>query len=294
MRSRIPKLLPLLLLATLAAGCGRRDSAPVASGVSVAVAIPPQAGILRAMDEKGHCGAIAVLIDGTSSPHAFEPSARQLAEIADCMLYASAGLPFESALEERLRAMAPQAAFLPPPYHPDHDDPSGHDDHDDPHWWTSPEGIKAEAVALCGAMKELDPENAGDWDAGCAAFRKRLAECVEGIRRDLGPFRGKAFLAYHPAWGHFAEATGLRQLALEHHGGAPTSKHLVELAGAIRAEGVRAVLVQSDTEAERARSFAEDNGLAIVRVNPLQPDPLRLLEQTCAAVRESLPAARPE
>lgn len=288
---RSVRLLPIVLAVAGSVAFGADSDAPPAVGV----AVPPQAGILRAIAPEGLTPSITILVDGSQNPHSFEPGARQLAALSRCTLYFSAGLPFETPLAPRLRALSPSLRLVPPPeITEDHDEDGDHGDHDhDPHFWTSPDGIRAMAATLAEAMAEADPAHAAEWRLGHEAFAVRLCEREKELRERFADFRGRTFLVYHPAWGHFAEEFGLRQLAIEHHGGAPTARHLAELMRTARNERVRALIVQSDSEAARARSVAEALALPIVRLNPLEPDPFALLEATAEAVATSLPAPSP-
>ena len=281
----------LLILLAAAVGIARADAPP-----AVGVAVPPQAGILQAMAPEGLSPAVTILVDGSQNPHSFEPSARQLAALSRCALYFSVGLPFETPLAPRIRSLSRDIRIVPPPEsvddHEEHDKHGKHDEHD-PHFWTSPEGILAAAETMAGAMAEADSAHAGEWKRGYEAFAQRIRERESAIRERFASSRGRAFLVYHPAWGLFAETFGLRQLAIERHGGAPTAKHLAELMRTAKDEGVRALIVQSESEAVRAKPIAETLAIPVVRLNPLEADPVALLEATAEAVSASLPEPIP-
>lgn len=273
-----------LLLLALGLSASGADAVP-----NIAVALPPQAGILKALLPDA---VPIVLIDRGQNPHSFDPTPRQLAALSRASLYVAAGLPFETALRERLRALNPAMRLIEPPPddEDDHDDGDAHSHEDghDPHFWTHPDGILAEARAVAGTLSETAPATAPDLAAALAAYEARLREADARLRKRLAPFQGRAFLVYHPAWSHFAEAYGLRQLAVEHHGGAPSPRHLAALVDTVRAEGIQAILVQSDSEAARAAPLANSLSLAIRRVNALDPDPIALLEATAEAVEAAL------
>lgn len=274
----LPRLVLLAVLAAASAPC-------LAAPPRIAVCLPPQAGILDALQPGA---APLVLIDRGQNPHSFDPSPRQLAELSTCGLYVAAGLPFENALLPRLRALNPAMRIVPAPADEhDHDAPEA-DEHD-PHFWTHPDGILAEARAIAAALSEADPGAAPAVSAALAAYETSLRDLDAALRARLAPLKGRAFLVYHPAWSHFAEEYGLRQLAIEHHGGAPSAKHLARLTDAVRAEGIRLVLVQSDSEAARTRPFADSLGLGTRLVNPLGRDPRQLLRDTADAIEAALP-----
>ena len=276
-----------VLVLALAVRCG---AAP-----AVAVGLPPQAGILRALAPDA---TPLVLVDRGQNPHSFDPSPRQLAGLSRAALYVCSGLPFEKALRSRLRALNPTMRFVEAPA----DDDPADDDHDhgdeghDPHFWTHPDGLLAEARAIAAALAEADPDAAPALEGSAEAYARRIRETDARIRERLAPLRGRAFLVYHPAWSHFAEAYGLRQLAVERHGAAPSARQLAALVDTVRAEGIRAILVQSESEAARAAPLARTLSLEVLRVNALAPDPLAQLDAAAAAVEAALrprPATAP-
>ncbi len=309
-RPRFPRLLrgaSAALCAVALSACSR-GTPPADGTLRVGVAIPVQGGILRAMAPAGRPLDVTVLIDGAQSPHAFEPSAHQLAALSRCSVYFATGLPFEQTLEPRLQALNPSLAIVrcgspaAPPHSIDAPSPDNGEDHgedhdedhcddhddDDPHRWTSPAGIREFAAAMATALATSDPDHADGWHLGFETFSAAVAEHEAALRATLAPVRGRAFLAYHPAWGRVAAEFGLRQLAVERHGGAPTAKHLAALTHEARSEGIRAIVVQSDSEAERAKAFADTLGVGLVRANPMRSDPLALIDEIGAALEASV------
>ena len=290
MRKPMKHSLLFALSFVLLSACSRETPAPDSGTLVLGVAVPPQAGLLRAMAPEGLPLDIVTLIDGAQNPHSFEPGAKQLADLSRCSLYVSAGLPFETALVPRLQALnsSMRIVWVEPDAEHDHDHHDEHEDHDDPHWWMSTDGMQRQTDVLLEALAALDPDHVAEWTQGHKAFVTRLAKADADTKARFEPYRGRAFLAYHPAWGQFAAETGLRQFSIEQHGAAPTAKHLAELSRAVQDEGIRAILVQSESEAERAKPFADSLGLAIVHLNPLEPDPFVRLQKTIDAVLQSL------
>ena len=83
---------------------------------------------------------------------------------------------------------------------------------------------------------------------------------------------------------------------MERHGAAPSARQLAALVDTVRAEGIRAILVQSESEAARAAPLARTLSLEVLRVNALAPDPLAQLDAAAAAVEAALrprPATAP-
>ena len=76
------------------------------------------------------------------------------------------------------------------------------------------------------------------------------------IRRALRPFRGQTFYVFHPAFGYFADAYGLRQKSVETEGKSPTPRQLLALIKQARAEGVKIIFLQPQFDRRAADAVA--------------------------------------
>ena len=176
-----------------------------------------------------------------------------------------------------------------------HEDGHGRDDghgHDEAavHGWLSPTNLSAWTDEIARELEAADPEHAVEvegWhfsmlDAIAAEWtRTRSVQRLSGVR---------AFAAWHPAYGAWAETFGLEQIALEADGKAPGPRTLAAARERVAATGAKTMLVQNGAEAARAEAFARDAGLRVVVVPPLADDPLATLR----ALREAVFAASPE
>jgi len=117
-------------------------------------------------------------------------------------------------------------------------------------------------------MLERDRTHEVLWSANAAQLRIRLLRDPPPAFADL---RGASFVSFHPAWGGFAEAFGLRDLgAIQAHGAEePTPHRLAELIARARAASARLVLVEPQLDPHTARIVAEELGARVVTVDPL-------------------------
>lgn len=268
----------------------------------IVVSIPPQQGIVRHL--AGELVAVETLIAANQNPHTYEPTPRQLVRIADAQVLFTAGLPFEKSLLPRLAKSHPGVRVVDPTagypvltiegdaHNHGHDEEHGHDcapGAPDPHLWLAPAGILHQAKALAAELAQRDPGNAETYQAGLVRLTAAVDQLDRRLRAQFAPHRGQAFLVYHPAWGHFAHAYGLRQIAIEQHGGSPNAKYLTGLLDDAHRTGIRGILAQSQAETTRVRALFTDPALRILTVHPLEADPLRSLETTAAAILAALP-----
>ena len=152
---------------------------------------------------------------------------------------------------------------------------SGHGQHDgslDPHIWLSPENAAAIAANIRDGLVSVDPVAAAYYDSNLVHLRSELREVDLELRTLLGPFAGRSFYVFHPAFGYFAERYGLEQVAIEVDGKEPGARDLVAVVTAARDAGVKVILVQPQHPASIARTVASEIGAELVIVDPLAYD----------------------
>ena len=140
---------------------------------------------------------------------------------------------------------------------------------------------------LLGKPVEFAEDTIGpDAKAKAAALKAVIAERL----RKAG---ATTVAVHHPAWGHFAEAFGLEQIAVESHGQSPGARHLADFEKKIRERGVKTLLVQNEAERRRVAAFARKCGLRVVVVDPLAADVLGTLGATADALCGADAGAKP-
>jgi zinc transport system substrate-binding protein len=80
------------------------------------------------------------------------------------------------------------------------------------------------------------------------------------------------FLVFHPSWGYFARAYGLRQMAIETRGREPKPAELAALIKEAARVHIDIVLVQPQFSSKSAESVAATLGAGIVSADPLAYD----------------------
>jgi len=255
----------------------------------VAVSIPPQKFVFDAVagEEAPPC---LVVIDRGQDPHTFEPTPKQLFELQGCELYFKVGLPFEDVLVKKLMRINPslRVAGVVSDAEEVHETlPDGHHSHEhaeDPHYWMSPDWLVLFSKELAAALILRSPDEA----EAIAIRQKAFAEQVLALKQTLAARLHTAgitqVLVYHPAWGHFAEAFGLEQVAVEAHGQTPGARHLSAVSATIREHGIQTILVQNTSEQRRITGFAKRHGLRTVVVYPLGEDVFSILTATVDAL----------
>lgn len=279
------------LLATLAAvPRGATSEGPLA----VAVTIPPQAELVERI--VGDRARVEIAVPPGQDPHTFSPSPRQVLSLSRARLYFRIGLPLEERLLPKLsgarrtmvvvdttegirrRTFANHEGHACDGHHHHHAH-SGHGHtcpthagQPDPHVWLAPQLLSIQAERICDALSKADPAGAEVYQANLSILQTRLEEVEAEMAAKLRPYRGRAFYVFHPAFGYFADACGLRQVAVEMEGKSPSPRQLRTLIARAKAEDVKVVFVQPQFDQRSAQSIAAAIGGSVVVVDPLQKD----------------------
>ncbi|MGF1642805.1 MAG: metal ABC transporter solute-binding protein, Zn/Mn family [Thiotrichales bacterium] len=268
-------------------------SLPVAAqALSVVASMPPHGFVVERV--AGPDVEVSVLIGAGHNPHAFEPTARQIAAMAEADLYYRSGMPLEDALLTKIRSVNPALRVLDArealdhEAHKPHQHAHQHDDHaHEPHHWTDPLNVVRMAEQVSAALAEHDPGNAERYRANAARLIAELRALDADLRALLQPLRQRVFLVYHPAWDHFAARYGLEQLAMEHEGKAPGPRHLARLIDRAKALGLRALFVQPQIQSQDTKTLAEAIGASLVVIDPLAADYIDNLRRVAQAIADA-------
>jgi zinc transport system substrate-binding protein len=294
-------LVGALLAAT--AGCGRREPEPPApaADVRVGVTIPPQMDFARTVG--GRHVAVTVLVQPGGNPHTYEPTPQQMAELAKVDVYFLVGVPFEKTLLDRLKAVNPRMRVVDTgkgitlrsmsadELAADSDEPAGHHDEEgnkDPHTWLDPANVKIMAKNMADALIDIDPAHKVDYADNLARFDAELDALDAYIRERCKDLKTRDFMVYHPAFGYFAQAYGLKQVPIELEGKEPSGATLAATIGFARARGIRVIFVQQQFSRRAAQAVAEAIGGRVVAVDPLAEDYVPSMKKMADAFLEAM------
>lgn len=255
----------------------------------VAVSIPPQKFVFDAVAGE-RAPSCLVMVDRGQDPHVFEPTPKQLSALQGCELYFKVGLPFEAVLVKKLTKINPSLRVVEVPsvvrgvHHEHEDEHRDHEHAEDPHCWMSPDWLVLLSQEMASVLVLQSPEAAGEIVFRQQAFAERVVTLKRALAERLTAAGVTHVLVYHPAWGHFAEAFGLEQVAVEAHGQTPGARHLSTVSATIREHGLKTMLVQNASERRRIAAFAKRRGLRTAVVYPLGEDVFEILTATVDAV----------
>lgn len=293
----------LVLALALAASAGASETLNIVATTS------DIADLARAV--AGDHAAVSSICIGTEDPHYLTAKPGFIARAQAADVWIAVGLELESAWElpvlngSRNRKIPPGTAgyldlstsveLLEVPHGPISRSMGDVHPGGNPHYWLDPLNGRRMAEAIAERLARLRPEQAGDFYANLAKFRKELdrrmfgAEALKGAKAEtlwkrhargeeianpggwaaqLAPLRGKGIVTYHKSWTYFAHRFGM-QVAGEMEpkpGVPPTARHLAALGETMKAQGVGLILQEPFYSRKAADRLAAATGARVVVV----------------------------
>jgi len=242
---------------------------------------------------------VETLVKPGQNPHFFTLSPKQLARLSKANVFFTSGVEFERALIPKIENAMGALAIVDtckelPELKAEHQGHVDHDDHGelDPHVWLNPLNVMIQAKTVSDTLSSLDPAGASFYKANRKKFVEELSETHETILKKLAPLEGATIFVYHPAFGHFADAYGLKQEAVETGGRNPGPKHLARLIKEARKDGVKVVFVQPQFDKGSAQAIAKAIGGVAVPLDPLAENYIGNLKAMADAIDAALNPAK--
>ena len=266
---------------------------------NVIVSILPQKYFVEQI--AGNRVHVTVMVPPGANPATYEPKPSQMKALSEAQLYFSVGVPFEKAWLPRFRSVNPkmtvvdtrQGIKLYPISSKNQVLLPGKDKLLDPHIWLSPPLVIIQARNILQGLSCQYPELTQSFRANFHSFANKivaldikLMDILIGKGKEVG-CSGRAFMVFHPSWGYFARAYGLRQIPVEQEGKEPKPSQLVNLMKSIKKLGIKVILVQPQFSTKAAQILAESTGVRLVVADPLAYEWDRNLLEVAKKLRES-------
>jgi zinc transport system substrate-binding protein len=279
----------------------------------VFVSIVPQQFIVQQIGKD--LVAVKVMVEPGASPHTYEPKPRQMADLSKAAAYFAIGVEFEKVWLKKITAANPnlkvvrtdqgiEKIAMAAHHHEDaeaHEEADEHhaeeaqghaDDHEqgvrDPHIWLSPPLVKKQAETILAALQEIDPAHARVYETNYRQFVAAIDELDAELKALFAGKEGLQFMVFHPAWGYFAHAYGLKQVPVEIEGKDPKPAQLEALIKRAKKEGVRVIFAQPQFSTRSADLIAREIGGQVTYADPLAEDWMANLREVAAKFKAVL------
>jgi zinc transport system substrate-binding protein len=267
-----------------------------AEPIHVAVSILPQKFFAEAIG--GEHLSVQAMVRPGFEPATYDPTPRQLAELAQAELYFAIGVPFEQTWLPRFQAASPHMRVVPTQRgirrramgagHGTDADTSN--ERPDPHIWLSPPLVRIQAMNMLEALVAADPEHAADYRRGYAGLALTINRVDDAILGSLttADLEHNRFMVFHPAFGYFAAAYGLTQIPIEVEGKEPGPKQLAALIRTARKDGIEVVFIEPQFSQKAARTIAAAFGGTVTPIDPLAEDWPKGMRAIARALHDAL------
>jgi zinc transport system substrate-binding protein len=242
----------------------------------IIVSILPQKTFVEKIAQ--NTAEITVMVTPGVSPHTYEPKVSQMLALSKADIYFSIGVEFENIWLDKFRAQNQNLSFI--------DMSEGikkihmlkYADNQtsrrvDPHIWTSPDNVAQMAKTIYHALVKLNPQHTKAYQDNLEQFLEEIKQTDKQVKthfQNLGTQR--SFMVFHPAWGYFARAYGLKQIPVEVEGKHPKPKEIIHVIKKAKEEKVRVIFIQPEFSDKSARIIAQESGVSIQKISPLNPD----------------------
>ena len=135
-----------------------------------------------------------------------------------------------------------------------------------PHFAIDPIIAKTIAQHIAQSFAAVDATNAAAYDANYRKFEATINVKLQEWGTAMLPCKGQHVVAYHDSWPYFAHRFGIEiDVFLEPKPGIPPSpSHLVEVIGQIKAQKIKAIIVEPFHDRKIAEKVASSTGAKVV------------------------------
>jgi zinc transport system substrate-binding protein len=280
-----------------------------AEGFGVFVSIVPQKTFVERIG--GKFVKVSVMVKPGSNPATYEPKPRQMVALSEAKIYYAIGVPFEEAWLTRIASANPKILIIPTEKgirkmpmkvhrhygqrgsvahkREENQEDEGHHGILDPHVWLSPPLVQILAKNILDGLVAVDPTHRTHYQANYKAFIDEL-DTLDAQIRAVFSEKGEnvEFMVFHPAWGYFAQAYGLRQISVEMEGKEPKPAELTGLIRYARERGTKVIFVQPQFSTRSAEIIARGIDGRVVFANPLALDWATNLKEVARGFRAAL------
>lgn len=135
-----------------------------------------------------------------------------------------------------------------------------------PHFMSDPIIAKAVAQHIAQSFSTVDQANAAFYEASYKMFEASINAKLQQWGAAMLPFKGQSVVAYHDSWPYFAHRFGINiDIFLEPKPGIPPSpSHLVEVIEQMKAQHIKAIIVEPFQNRKTAEKVASATGAKVV------------------------------
>jgi zinc transport system substrate-binding protein len=265
----------IFLLTVVFIGCRHNEETDKKFQISVSI-LPQKYFVERIAGDRFN---VNVMIPEAASPATYEPTAKQMMELSQSLLYMKIGyIGFELGWMKKLSDVNPDMKItdmsegielIRGHFHGQYEVDENSTGSVDPHIWVSPRSSIIIARNIYETLCELDSGHKEEFKDNYDTLISELHELDHWITDKISSARSNKFLIFHPALSYYARDYDLEQISIEKEGKPPSIAYLSRIIDQAESENIRDVFIQAEFDWKNAESVARELGGKVIRINPL-------------------------
>ena len=238
--------------------------------IKVVVSILPQKFFVKEI--AGDLASVEVMVKPGSSPATYSVKPSQLKALKEAQVYFSIGVPFEKAWMERFQSVNPTLEIIDSARYIKRVPMENEDtDHGglDPHVWLSPPLVVLQARVITETLMRIDPANASKYIQNYKNFASKTLLLDAKLLQECKNIKKREFIVFHPSFGYFARAYGLKQIAIEREGKEPTLKYIQKIIKFAKERKIKKIFVEPQFSHKSAKYIAKQIKGEVIVIDPL-------------------------
>lgn len=212
------------------------------------------------------------ILKANVDPHEYEPTPDDVRNFANAQIIFINGVGLEKWLDKTIQNSGTKATMVDTskgvPFHKGKGDDGKEEA--DPHIWHSVPNAIIMLNNIRDGLSQMDPANAETYKANAAACEKKLNDLDKYIKEQIAtiPLAKRKLVSNHDTFGYYVERYGLTfvgsiipSMDTNYQ---PSAKELTNLVKAIKAEGVKAIFIESSVNPALAKQIAQEAGVKVV------------------------------
>jgi zinc transport system substrate-binding protein len=222
--------------------------------------------------------------------HTFEPSQKDMMELADADLFLYVGLGLEGFVDKAGKTLENEDVKMVPvgeelnldeaeaghedeaaDEHDSHEeDEHGHGDFD-PHVWLDPNYANELALAIKEQLSEQVPEHKDVFEKNYAELSEQLKELDQQFAEVIGSAKRKEIIVSHSAYSYWEKRYGIEQISISGQSttNEPTQKELKNLISHAKEENIKYVLNEQNFDSKLAKMVQGEIGAKLLTLHNL-------------------------
>ncbi|WP_294739889.1 zinc ABC transporter substrate-binding protein [uncultured Exiguobacterium sp.] len=298
MKKIVPALTVAFASASILAACGSNTNSSTSDEKKTEIYASTFATAAIAREIGGNQVDVKMIVPPGADPHSYEPTSKQLTEIAKGDLFLLTGTtlePYSKKIQESLNGTdvrfvetSKDVNLLESNATLHAHEEEGHDDHTtdehtheeeghdhgkyDPHVWLDPVNAKAMARSITSALSKEVPKDKTTFEKNLKAFDQQADALDEEFKQAVADGSKKELLVTHAAYGYLAERYGFTQLPIAgiSPSDEPSQKQLAALVKEARMHDLKYVAFEETVSPKVARVIQKEIGAESVTIHNLE------------------------